>query len=88
REKAAPVVGATTGYQQVYNWLIADGRLFSDQDVEGAAKVAVLGSRIATDLFGELSPLGGEIRLRRTFDGKQAARRSPASGCAPRMPVR
>jgi putative ABC transport system permease protein len=72
REKAAPVVGATTGYQQVYNWLIADGRLFSDQDVEGAAKVAVLGSRIATDLFGELSPVGGEIRLRRTFGGKQA----------------
>lgn len=71
REKQAPVVGATTGYQEVYNWLVTNGRLFSAQDVEQAAKVAVLGARIATDLFGELDPVGGEIRLRRTWGDRQ-----------------
>ncbi len=44
-------------------WPVAAGRYFSDDDVETAAKVALLGQTIAINLFGADNPVGQVIRI-------------------------
>jgi putative ABC transport system permease protein len=52
------VVGGTTpSYTTVRNWAVAQGRFFSQAEVDQAAKVAVLGSTVAQNLF----PAGGAV---------------------------
>src|SRR5258705_8376740 len=46
-------------------WPTRTGSFFSPQDVTGAAKIAVLGSTVNTQLFGEgADPVGQVIRIR------------------------
>lgn len=54
-------VGSTAGYAEVWNWPLAEGRDFSEEDIERGAKVALLGDSPARELFGEESPLGYTI---------------------------
>ncbi len=49
--------GTTPSWLTVENWSIAQGRFFSDEEVARVAKVAVLGSTVAANLF----PAGGAI---------------------------
>lgn len=51
-------VGSTAGYAEVWNWPLAEGRDFSEEDVERGAKVALIGDTPARELFGDASPLG------------------------------
>jgi putative ABC transport system permease protein len=44
------VIATTTAYQGVRNVEMSSGTFFSDQQVEDASRVAVLGSQVATDL--------------------------------------
>jgi putative ABC transport system permease protein len=37
--------------------------MFTDRDVRGAAKVAVIGSKTANELFGPLNPVGQSVRI-------------------------
>jgi putative ABC transport system permease protein len=60
------LLGTTTGFPSVRDMEIADGRYFTDQDVERKNKVAVLGSAIAEELFGESSPVGQYITVGNT----------------------
>ena len=55
------VVGSTAGYAEVWNWPLAEGRDFSEEDVERGAKVALIGDTPARELFGDASPLGYTI---------------------------
>jgi putative ABC transport system permease protein len=59
----ARVVGTTPVYPEIRNHLPVDGRFFTDSENRAAAKVAVLGSAIATQLYGRGSPVGEIIRL-------------------------
>lgn len=43
---------------------VADGRFVDEDDVDGYAKVAVLGKEIAENLFGENDPIGEKIQLK------------------------
>ena len=54
-------VGSTAGYAEVWNWPLAEGRDFSEEDIERGAKVALIGDTPARELFGEESPLGYTI---------------------------
>jgi len=49
------VTGSTPAWQAVRNWNVAQGRFFTTSEVDQAAKVAVLGSTVAQNLF----PAGG-----------------------------
>jgi len=60
------LLGTTTGFPSVRDMDIADGRYFTDQDVERKNKVAVLGSAIAEELFSENSPVGQYITVGNT----------------------
>ena len=46
-----------------WNLKIARGRYFTPQEMHTAAPVALIGSEIGSQLFGELSPLENEIRI-------------------------
>jgi putative ABC transport system permease protein len=55
--------GVTPEYLQIRRWALESGEVFTDTDVEGRAKVAVLGAIVADRLFGEDNPLDQTIRI-------------------------
>ena len=63
------VIATTSAYQTVRNVQVASGTFFSDQQVDDSSRVAVLGSQVATDLFGDpaaggTDPVGQTIRVK------------------------
>jgi putative ABC transport system permease protein len=50
----------------IRNWRVVKGDTFTDADVRGGAKVAVLGQSVADRLFPGRSPLGQTIRIKKT----------------------
>ncbi len=60
------VVGTTPDYPTVRNVQVADGRFITEQDNERVEKVVVLGSDVATELFGEDDPVGQTIYANNT----------------------
>lgn len=57
--------GVTPGVFQAKNWVIEQGRAFSQGDLESARPVCVLGNYLAKNLFPHSSPVGEEVK----FDG-------------------
>ncbi|MDD5110155.1 MAG: ABC transporter permease [Patescibacteria group bacterium] len=58
------VVGTVANYTSVRNVQVALGSFITDQNIESAAKVAVLGPTTRDDLFGEnADPTGQDIRI-------------------------
>jgi len=76
--------GDTPSVTQVYDFDIAKGRYFTEQDEERSADVVALGHDTAQDLFGDQEdPIGKEIQVEgRTFTvvGVLAKRKSPFGG--------
>jgi putative ABC transport system permease protein len=60
------VIGTTAEFPDVRDYAVVAGRYFSDEDNDRSVKLAVLGSGIATDLFGTDSPLGQSITIAST----------------------
>jgi putative ABC transport system permease protein len=58
------IQGTTSEYLDIRQWPVEDGGMFSDADVRGAAKVAVLGSKVKEQLFGSASPVGLVVRIK------------------------
>lgn len=57
--------GVDATYKTAMDWNIKEGRFITDEDVENAAKICVLGDEVATALFGDKAPLGQEIKIAR-----------------------
>jgi putative ABC transport system permease protein len=60
------LLGTTVGFPSVRDMTIAEGRYFTDKEIERKSKVAVLGSAIAKELFGTASPIGQTITVGNT----------------------
>ncbi len=60
------VVGTTPDYTTVRNVQVASGRFISEQDNTRTEKVVVLGSSVATELFGDSDPVGQTIYANNT----------------------
>jgi putative ABC transport system permease protein len=58
------ITGSTPSIFDIREWRIADGRFFLDGEARSGAKVVVLGSTVAKNLFGEEAPIGKTIRIR------------------------
>jgi putative ABC transport system permease protein len=58
------VLGVGTDYVSIRSWPVATGANFSEADVRGASKVALIGKTTATTLFGYLDPVGQIIRIK------------------------
>lgn len=57
------VYGVTPSYMSVNLWEIEEGRSITEEDVKNTTKVAILGSTVTTNLFGDLDPVGKTIRI-------------------------
>jgi macrolide transport system ATP-binding/permease protein len=57
------IYGSTPAYLDVREWPLAEGEMFSDQDVRNGSKVCILGQRLVKELFGGQSPVGKEVRV-------------------------
>jgi putative ABC transport system permease protein len=58
------VMGESPDYLSVRAWGLSSGAMFTDTDVNGAGKVAVIGKTIVDQLFSGNSPVGDTIRIR------------------------
>jgi len=50
---------------EIREWPLASGRPFTQQDVDGATKVCVLGKTVAETLFGGMDPVGQIVRVKK-----------------------
>ncbi|MGA7801123.1 MAG: ABC transporter permease [Gammaproteobacteria bacterium] len=58
------VHGTTPSYFSIRDWQIAAGQIFEQSDVRSAARVAVIGQTVVTNLFPPgVSPVGKTIRI-------------------------
>ena len=57
------VYGVNSSYLYIKNYEINLGRSFTKDDDNNAAKVALIGSTIETELFGDINPLGKTLRI-------------------------
>ena len=56
---ATQVQGVGSGFPIARDWSVSEGTFFSDQDIDSYAAVIVLGSTVASNLFGDdASPIG------------------------------
>ncbi len=55
---------STADYALGMGWELQTGRFLTENDIETAAQVCVLGAGAATDLFGETSPVNQEVKVR------------------------
>lgn len=58
------VLGTTPPYQDIRNYKVVQGRFINNSDIKSEAYVAILGHKVAKDLFGKGTPLGFVIKLR------------------------
>jgi len=58
------VSGEGPDYFSMRQWPLAEGAVFSDQDVRGAAKVCIVGQTIVNQLFPDGGALGKTLRIR------------------------
>ncbi len=57
------IMGVTPDFPAVREYEVEVGSFFADEENDRKSKVAVLGYGIAQDLFGEMSPLGQQIKI-------------------------
>jgi len=58
------VNGVGPDFPDIRSWKIADGAMFSEQDVRNVAKVAVIGKTVVDQLFANTDPVGQTLRIR------------------------
>lgn len=57
------IYGITPSYMRIKNWTIDEGRSITEEDNKNSTKVALLGSTVVPNLFGDLDPVGKTIRI-------------------------
>ncbi len=67
KEEISPMVaGAYKEFAENYGMAIGEGRMLQQNDEDGAKSVAVLGSKAAEDLFGNVDPINKKITVGET----------------------
>jgi putative ABC transport system permease protein len=59
------IMGGTNDYLEAREWPLQSGRTFEAAEIQGSAKVAMIGQTVATQLFGEADPLDQVIRVKK-----------------------
>lgn len=57
------VIGSNTDYFNLRDWHIRSGNAFDTGDLQSAAHVALIGQRVAEQLFGGDDPVGATVRI-------------------------
>ncbi len=59
------ITATTPSYLNVRDWLLDDGRNFSDQDIRNTTKVCIVGQTIVENLFAGQDPIDQIIRIKK-----------------------
>ncbi len=59
------VYGTTPELLEIREWTLHSGRIFNQQELDGGAKVCVLGRTVAENLFGGIDPIGQIVRIKK-----------------------
>jgi len=59
------IYGTTPDFLEIREWTLMSGRSFTQQDVDGAIKVCLLGKTVAENLFGGMDPIGQVVRIKK-----------------------
>jgi len=62
-QASVPVTGVVPDYSLIHTEEVDQGRFLDASDASNRARVVVLGSQTATDLFGEIDPIGQPIKI-------------------------
>jgi putative ABC transport system permease protein len=62
---ATQVLGTNPEYVDIRRYEINNGRMFTDTDLRGAAKVCIVGQTVVDNLFSGNDPVGSTVRIRR-----------------------
>ena len=57
------IQGSAPEFLQIRNWVIGEGRSFTQREVNNRARVCLVGTTIVRELFGGVSPIDNEIRI-------------------------
>jgi len=63
----ADLVGVDEDYVSVEDTLVDQGRFFTSDEIRRHARVMVLGSTVKEKLFGDINPIGEEVRFQDKF---------------------
>ena len=66
------VIGTTPEYEAVRNHPAEIGQFITSEDMDGRARVMVLGWTVADDLFGSTNPVGREVRVSIVWPARRA----------------
>jgi len=58
------IYGASPEYLKIRDWSVEEGSMFTEDDVEAYAKVAVIGKTVQENLFPNENPIGKMIRFK------------------------
>ena len=58
------IQGVSPDYLEIRSWALASGEFFTERDVTAKAKVCVLGSEVADNLFPDEDAIGEQVRIR------------------------
>lgn len=58
------VMGVWDKYFEIRGWNLKEGRMFNDSEEISSMRVVILGSLVADKIFGTISPLGKNIRIK------------------------
>jgi putative ABC transport system permease protein len=64
--KTTQIIGCQPDYPVIKSWSLDEGEWFSSEDDRRATRIAVIGFRVARDIFGDESPIGRVLFIDRT----------------------
>ena len=59
------ITGTSPEMIEIRAWSLSSGRVFTEQELDGSAKVCVLGQTVVNNLFGGIDPIGQIIRIKK-----------------------
>ncbi|PZU98352.1 MAG: ABC transporter substrate-binding protein [Pseudanabaena sp.] len=63
KNTSTTVIGTDVNYSPIRNTFPSEGRYFEQEDIDKARSLAVLGSKVKSDLFGRANAIGERIRI-------------------------
>ncbi len=63
KSAAVTVLGCTPAYAPVWNWDVTGGEFINDEDMKTLNRVCLIGPTVQKELFGDIDPIGEQIRI-------------------------
>ncbi|MDR7308636.1 ABC transporter permease [Rhodoferax saidenbachensis] len=64
RNWSTSVTGSTNDWFEVSNWKLAQGRRYTDEELQAGSAVCVIGETVRRELFGSQPALGAQVRVK------------------------